>query len=689
MAVPLSSPAPSMAYVGSMKQVENALLNSLTDLHVRNEVDACLQSMLLTVESTHFLEQQLELENTKQQLTQTQAEHRATVLDAHAERLERYNRRVQLADDLVVQLVKLNREIQQLLEWKEEHEYKVRNYDAVLAKLAQTEEELRAANRVSYGGAPKPRQETPIKSNKAVLSPQPGTVAQSSSDENRETFASTENTRVQSSIAEESAPEKTPETMVEPSSDGTTQEESFPVSDKVVEKLITAAKQEEEGESNERIETEGESASETLKAAIAAEASHHSPEPEIPSEDELGEEDKKPPAVELIEEAPKKSEQPKEKDAEEATNLMTLDVEPLMEIFGFLDPMDILNTAQINVQMYNKVDNIFGISEDGQSPPTPTLPPAPASAPAPSSAAAATAAPNPSQKSASQTKAPLSSHASTASASKSPPMGPQVTKTAPSQGSLNSTTAGPLGKGLLSMLQPAKPAAPSAPPSASSRSGGSGGGSQPLNAKVAQSMASKLSDAELAAIISMTDKLSKLEKEVHLLRNEKELMAAKLEGTENVKQYLINKVKEVEAKLQRSKEDEVKVTQQIASDQEVIAFLDSRVQELEQQTVDLTKDNSIVQAELDSLKVSTSKKITMLSDMLKYDREKLREDESEWKATKKLLVKEVKSCRAQILTLQAERDGLKGQNDMLNRAINLMSNGSSNRSPGRARRKNT
>jgi hypothetical protein len=88
--------------------------------------------------------------------------------------------------------------------------------------------------------------------------------------------------------------------------------------------------------------------------------------------------------------------------------------------------------------------------------------------------------------------------------------------------------------------------------------------------------------------------------------------------------------------------------------------------------------------------LSTSKKITMLSDMLKYEREKVREDESEWKATKKLLVKEIKSCRAQILTLKAERDGLKGQNDLLNRAINLNSNGSSNRSPGRdRRRKNT
>jgi chromosome segregation ATPase len=246
------------------------------------------------------------------------------------------------------------------------------------------------------------------------------------------------------------------------------------------------------------------------------------------------------------------------------------------------------------------------------------------------------------------------------------------------------------------MLQPAKPAVSATEAKSGGISAGGAVTSQPLNAKVAQSMASKLSDAELAAIIAMTDKLSKLEKEVHLLRNEKEVIAAKLEGTEAVKQFLIGKVRDVEIKLSRSKEDEVKVTQQIASDQEVIAFLDSRVQELEQQTEYLTKEKTATQAELDSLKVSTSKKITMLSDMLKYEREKIREDEGEWKATKKVLVKEVKSCRAQILALQAERDGLKEHNDMLRRAI-VQTGGSgggcknnasgSSRSPGR--RKNT
>jgi hypothetical protein len=315
----------------------------------------------------------------------------------------------------------------------------------------------------------------------------------------------------------------------------------------------------------------------------------------------------------------------------------------------------------MNLTMYNKVDNIFGISEDGQSPPAPRPPPTP-------SKPAATG------KQSTNTTTTATNYAMKPT--------PQKNKSAVSAGSSSTSTAtGGIGSGLFSMLQPAKPEAamaPAAKASTASSSSGQQHQSQPLNAKVAQSMASKLSDAELSAIISMTDKLSKLEKEAHMLRNEREVFAGKLEGTEAVKQFLIGKVRDVEVKLQRSKEDEIKVTQQIASDQEVIAFLDSRVQELEQQTETLTLEMTATQAGFDDLKVSSSKKIIMLSDMLKYEREKLREDEGDWKATKKVLVKEVKSCRAQILALQAERDGLKEQNDMLKRAVVSTGSGGSN-----------
>lgn len=671
--------------------VESALRQSLTDLHVRDEVDACVRSMLLDVETAHHLQQQLELKAARDRLLLSQTEQRATIMEANSERLERRDRRLELADRMVVELARLNRDLAQLQGWREEHEYKVQNYDAVLARLAQTEEELQEANRVSFGGGPKPR-----RTEDAQPSPSPKRAGTAPGGEEGPSTAGAATSPAAtfrdeapppSAIPtgpEESIPENTPEAPTDflpptPTFDSASSTGDIPASpsDPAVDPPLGGSKT-ERGEVEKPASTVGESAGEALKAAMAGEADTDGPAPvtleEAPTTvfgttpvvsfeegpeqiASVEDEDKKPAATAVVLLNEKK---------EPSAGLMTLDVEVLMNIFGFIDAMDILNTAQINLTMYNKVDNIFGISEDGQTPPAPTPPPAPAPKPAPIRPAAAAAA------------AAAAPFTATQPASASKLAAPAKSKTA----SFDSAS-GPLGKGLFAMLQP-KPAAASTSPSAAALAVRAGLASpqpqpqQPLNPKMAGSMASKLSDAELAAIISMTDKLSKLEKEVHLLRNDKEVLAGKLDGTEAVKQFLIGKVRDVEVKLNRSKEDEIKVTQQIASDQEVIAFLDSRVQELEQVTGDLTNERTSLQKELETLKASTSKKITMLSDMLKYEREKLREDEGEWKATKKVLVKEVKSCRAQLLALQAERDGLKEQNDMLKRAI--VSTGSSSKS---------
>lgn len=585
-----------------VSQMESVLSATITDMHVRNEVGDCIQDMLLDLETTHHLQQQLELESTQRLLEKAQTEQQGVTLEAHTERLERYDRRVDLADHFVVELLELNREMKELLAWKEAHEHKVKDYDTVLAKLAKTEEELRDANtRVPLDdGATKSSEQSEARTEDNV----------------EQSLSSGEN------LGNMPKPAATLETTTEETTTGT------------MATTTTAATPEGEPDSA-RDESPTEAAQKPVPSTEGGPETIQSVEDDqkLPASDA---------AVVSID---------VEADTEEdVPTLMTLEMEPLMTLFAFLDAMDILNTAQVNLTMYNKVDNIFGISEDGQSPPAPT--PARKPPPAPSKTTAS---------------GPSTNATTAASNYATKQTNPAATTAPPS----TSTAQGGMGTGLFSMLQPAKPEAV-APPAAKAPAASSSSSqqqSQPLNAKVAQSMASKLSDAELAAIISMTDKLSKLEKEVHVLRNEKEMFAGKLEGTEAVKQFLIGKVRDVEVKLQRSKEGEIKVTQQIASDQEVIAFLDSRVQELEQQTENLTLEKTGTQAGFDDLKMSSSKKITMLSDMLKYEREKVREDESDWKATKKVLVKEVKSCRNQILALQAERDGLKEQNDMLKRAI--------------------
>ena len=648
MTASTSSNYATLPMSNNMVKMETVLSATLNDLHIRNEVGECIQSMLLDVETTYHLQHQLELQMTQKLLERSQMEQQGIILEAHTERIERYDRRLDVADHFVVELVQLDRDLKELLTWKEEHEYKVRNYDAVLAKLAQTEEELREANRVSFGGGAKPRRVTTTT-----------IVKNTDNDDGNNNDNDDDNINVEQDKEENSTDVATPITQATRASDSIPEQ----TPENTINSTTTTASDEILLQSlNDKLESDTERGPRTQIGAQ-----------ESVVVGENNDDDQKQPAaaaavVSIDVEADIK---------EDVPTLMTLDIEPLIEIFGFLDAMDILNTAQINITMYNKVDNIFGISEDGQSPPAPT--------------------PNlvPTINNNTTDVAPTSAAAGVTS---TPPTAAELTARA------TASSAGVMGKGLFSMLQP-KPAvtetsvsstipakrygdAKSSSSNATS-SASSGQQQQPLNAKVAQSMASKLSDAELAAIISMTDKLSKLEKEVHMLRNEKEVFAAKLDGTEAVKQFLIGKVRDVEVKLSRSREDEIKVTQQIASDQEVIAFLDGRVQEVEQQTENLTIEKTGTQANFDGLKVSTSKKITMLSDMLKYEREKVREDEGEWKATKKVLVKEVKSCRAQILALQAERDGFKEQNDMLKRAIVSTGGGGGNSSKHNGGRKSS
>merc|ERR1712194_656776 len=95
-----------------------------------------------------------------------------------------------------------------------------------------------------------------------------------------------------------------------------------------------------------------------------------------------------------------------------------------------------------------------------------------------------------------------------------------------------------------------------------------------LTASMANSMTSKLSPSELSVIISMTEKISRI-------AAEREDLAARLEGTEAVKEFLISKVRDAETGLAKKDSESLAIIQQSASDQEVISFLDGRVQGLE------------------------------------------------------------------------------------------------------------
>ena len=193
-----------------------------------------------------------------------------------------------------------------------------------------------------------------------------------------------------------------------------------------------------------------------------------------------------------------------------------------------------------------------------------------------------------------------------------------------------------------------------------------------LNAAMATSMASKLTAVELSVIISMQNKLRKRDNQFSHLRAEKDDLGARLQGVESVKDFLISKVSDVEKKHKEGQDEIAKIMRQVASDQEVIAFLDSRVQELERSLRNMEESRTKSNKELQRLRAQGGQKVQVLSDMLQFEREQLAESEQEWKAQKKVLVKEVKSCRSQIVALQAERDGYYEQNRKLKDALHGM-----------------
>ncbi len=236
-------------------------------------------------------------------------------------------------------------------------------------------------------------------------------------------------------------------------------------------------------------------------------------------------------------------------------------------------------------------------------------------------------------------------------------------------------------KFLASAAPPAKPVAAVAP---STSTGGSSlrkrstPGFQ-MSPAVAQSLASKLLPAELSAIIAMRDQLRKKEEELVKADEDVNDLTAQLEGTINVKEVLTSKVKELQRSLQSDRESSAKITRQTASDQEVIAFLDERVQELEHTVDKFERERSKANEAMAKVKGASERQVAVLNDMLTYEREQQADHEKEWKSTKKVLVKEVKHCRAQIMALEAERDGYREENEKLKEA--LLSLGAGNGMP--------
>ena len=613
---------------------EKVLEKMLGDLQIRAEVDATVQSMLIDIEVAASLQKEVDTQSQLTELKEKVLQYESALSEAQAVQTQKRQEQSSLADSLVHELWTLSQELGRLRRWKETHETTLTEHDEVIAKLFQAEEQIRVLE--SRTGAAMTGEDDfgafgePVSSFRepqgtiVAMIPEPSTLQEMSG----------------AAVSGRPSPPK-PETKVQNKRNDVETEANDPESiEKHVDDLLTLDPNESNAQEDDiqSKQVPSDSApdvkSERTVSDGAAGAAGNADDSAV---------------VALLHE-----------EEGDVPSLDTLDMKILTNIFEFLDALEILNTAQINVTMFSRVDTLFGFGggmpDVAEEPAVASVPQEP---PLPPRVEPAPAASHPSD--------PLT----TSPGLNKPPAKPfqPNAKMPAQQSSITASMDAPRRGGIFSLLQARGSGLPV-------RRNAAGTAEHPLSAAMTDSMVAKLTDKELSAIFSLTEKLHQREKAVAALAAEKEELIGKLEGTEALKKFLINKVRDVEQSLKKSQEDEMKVTQQISSDQEVIAFLDGRVQELEREVKSLSEEKKNIAEEMSRMQSQNNKKIEVLGDMLQFERERISENEREWKATKKLLVKEIKSCRAQLLAMQAERDGFREQNERLKKAV-LLTNPSS------------
>ena len=677
-----------------------ALLRTVQDIQDRAEIEACLRDMLIDVELSIHLQEKLHTHHQMQALRKRIQEQEYVIAETKAVRKESQQQQVALAEALMSELMELSVEMGTLKEMKLQYEKLMIQYDEVVAKLIQAEEDRNSSNTVSQAIPPL------------------------TTDSHSDAAKATVELDTQLVVAVDSSSPLVDSGVVDPNSHADSVDPSIgvstevqPASDPEFAKLETDPSPAPEPTPNGTLETMV-----VPNIHIETTTTGSTDELELDSDD----------TVALVKEI----------------RFDEFEKDIFLKIFSYLDALDILNTAQINVSMYSRVDSFFdsadtqddgNIEQSSSSsllsldiPVNDTLSTHPTAVSNDVADGGTTLQPDEQLSKVvsssfdihqptvvalppvSSTKSVTTSSTTTATATTKPSIPslstPVSTAATPSLMAVPALTSPPkhatsksndsaiLNRSIFSLLQPRQ--RPITNTSAAINNAGSvspvpsparhflrplsdsktstpvtgnnnsnTNGPLTMNAAMANSMAAKLSDAELNAIILMTERLKQKEIIAENLAKENERLLAKLDGTEGVKQFLINKVRDMEVSLSALIQNETKVVQQIASDQEVIAFLDGRVQELEHLTQMLQTEKEVVKTDLERVQNQSAQKVTVISDMLQFEREKLADQEREWKMTKKLLVKEVKNCRSQIVALQSERDGYREQSDTLRRAL--------------------
>jgi hypothetical protein len=192
-----------------------------------------------------------------------------------------------------------------------------------------------------------------------------------------------------------------------------------------------------------------------------------------------------------------------------------------------------------------------------------------------------------------------------------------------------------------------------------------------LTQEMAETLSKKLTAIELKAIIAISERLKKKSASVDQLTVEKEDISARLKSAEEVRDFLVDKLKNAELALKATMHEVSSLKKQASADNEVISFLDLKEQELNTQNSILTKKCERLQASYDLLAQSNTQNEQSLLLQLDDYKSKYEDLELSYKLEKKVLVKVVKSLRSQLETISVERNMYKNQITSLKQTLSL------------------
>ncbi|KAJ1417779.1 hypothetical protein B484DRAFT_146668 [Ochromonadaceae sp. CCMP2298] len=152
---------------------------------------------------------------------------------------------------------------------------------------------------------------------------------------------------------------------------------------------------------------------------------------------------------------------------------------------------------------------------------------------------------------------------------------------------------------------------------AQGQGGGQVGPADPILSKeIIDVLIKKLTAAELKVILSIAERSKKQGAQIDNLSAEKEDISARLQNTESVRNFLIEKLKAAEVEIKSLMGTNSALKRQGKSDEEIIGYLDLRANELESHKQDLSGRANQLQASLDLSQASHSHREAQLSSEL-------------------------------------------------------------------------